>query len=270
MKIKAIVSDFDGTLASNHQVPIVIAEAVKDFVRQGFMFSIATGRAYEGVIAQTCKDLELSDLHIVRGGSEIISRSTNRVVWGRYIEPKKVQEVSTLLSQQQDIYYAAEYGEYIYTIDGKPNTEFGPGAQFKDLKDLPTEKVPKIMLPPFQDKEVIEPLHEKLKDLFPDLHIVKTSSKKGLGIDINDGEAGKHMAVLAYAKLAHLDPAEILGVGDSYNDLPLLTACGVKVAMGNASSELKQIADYVVKTQEEKGMLDVLNLVTRQVTASEK
>ncbi len=52
-----------------------------------------------------------------------------------------------------------------------------------------------------------------------------------------------------------------MAVGDSYNDFPLLEASGVKVAMGNASPELKAIADYVVRPIDQNGMIDVLDLV---------
>ncbi len=51
---------------------------------------------------------------------------------------------------------------------------------------------------------------------------------------------------------------EIIGVGDSYNDFPLLMACGLKVAMGNAAPELKEIADYIAPTVEEDGVVDVI------------
>ena len=37
-------------------------------------------------------------------------------------------------------------------------------------------------------------------------------------------------------------------IGDQNNDIALLKAGGVKVAMGNATEELKSIADYVTDT----------------------
>lgn len=260
MKIKAIISDFDGTLAANQTVSQAVAQAIRQFVSDGFQFSIATGRAYAGLIEQVSHDLSLSPLQIVRGGSEIIDHTTGQVVWGKYIDPDLVVRVLAYLQTQNDIYYAAEHAEFIFTVEGKPNSEFGPQAQFKDLSDLPLIDVPKIMLPPFQSQVIIDRVLENLKQQFPELHIVKTSSKTGVGIDINDGGAGKHMAVLEYARLTNLNPQEMLGVGDSFNDYPLLTACGTKVAMGNAQDELKAIADHIVRSQAEDGMLDVLEI----------
>ena len=52
---------------------------------------------------------------------------------------------------------------------------------------------------------------------------------------------------------------EIIGVGDGYNDFPLLMACGLKVAMGNAVEDLKAIADYIAPSVEEDGVADVID-----------
>ena len=40
--------------------------------------------------------------------------------------------------------------------------------------------------------------------------------------------------------------------------IPLLMACGLKIAMGNAYEELKSIADYVAPPIEEDGVADAI------------
>lgn len=262
--VSAVVSDFDGTLAFHHTIPPKVRQAIQAYTKQGGIFSIATGRAFEGTIERTCNELNLADLHIVRGGAEIYSRTKQGVVWGKYIDYAKAQEVLAYLSTVPQLYIAAEHGILIYSVTGLPHAEFGDGAQFSKLAELPRKPIPKIIVPPFQKKELVMPVYEKLKRLFPDLHIIRTSSSRGLGIDINAGGAGKHAALVAYAKLMNIDRTSILGVGDSYNDFPLLEMCGVKVAMGNAAPELKAVADYVVRSVDKDGMIDVLNLIRTQ------
>ncbi|HXS15232.1 MAG TPA: HAD hydrolase family protein, partial [Candidatus Saccharimonadales bacterium] len=51
---------------------------------------------------------------------------------------------------------------------------------------------------------------------------------------------------------------EIIGIGDGHNDFPLLMACGLKVAMGNAVDDLKAIADYIAPSVDEDGVADVI------------
>ena len=47
-------------------------------------------------------------------------------------------------------------------------------------------------------------------------------------------------------------------MGDGYNDFPLLMACGLKIAMGNAVPELKAIADFIAPSVEEDGVATVI------------
>ncbi len=261
-KYKAIVSDFDGTLVDQtHELTPAVREAIKAYVDNGNIFSIATGRAYRGVVEKVCKELGLTGLIIVRGGSEIIDVQTNTVVWGKYMNPTIVLEMIETLSIE-GVLFAAERGDFIYSTKGETDPEFGAQASFRDIREMPLDTVPKIVVSPVLELEKVEALLQNLTNRFPSLHIVKIKSWNGFGMDINDGAAGKHTALLQYAKLTNLDPREIIGVGDSYNDYPLLTACGLKVVMKNAPSELKQIADMEVATQEEDGILEVLSLIT--------
>jgi hypothetical protein len=50
----------------------------------------------------------------------------------------------------------------------------------------------------------------------------------------------------------------VLAIGDSYNDLPLLQAAGIGVAMGSAPSELKAVADAVVGDVAHDGVAEAL------------
>lgn len=81
------------------------------------------------------------------------------------------------------------------------------------------------------------------------------SYKEGLlWVTVAHPNATKLHGVIRIAELINVHPREIIGIGDGYNDFPLLEACGLKVAMGNAVSELKAIADFIAPTVEEDGV----------------
>jgi hydroxymethylpyrimidine pyrophosphatase-like HAD family hydrolase len=84
-------------------------------------------------------------------------------------------------------------------------------------------------------------------------------NKDHLWLSITNAQATKQHAVLEVAKLLHIDTKEIIGVGDAANDFPLLMACGLKVAMGNATEDLKAIANYIAPSVEEDGVADVID-----------
>lgn len=264
-KFKAIVSDFDGTLSdSSLTIKDPVKQAIKEYVKNGGTFSIATGRDYYGALKDICIDLGIESLHIVRGGSEIVSSKTHEVIWGKYINQSVLKNLLGYLHKKEDIYFVAERGAKIYTKNGKPNSMFGSKAIFGVLEDMLMDSVPKVFLPAgSNDNESVLEIFEEIKNLFPELHVIKTTHEQFIGIDINDGGVSKHLALLEYAGLMNLDPKEIVGIGDSYNDYPLLSACGYKVAMGNAPEELTEVADMIVGTQKENGILELFELMKK-------
>ena len=54
-------------------------------------------------------------------------------------------------------------------------------------------------------------------------------------------------------------PANMVAVGDSYNDLPMLEACGFSIAMGNAPPEVKDAAEFVAPSVAEDGLAIAIN-----------
>ena len=64
---------------------------------------------------------------------------------------------------------------------------------------------------------------------------------------------------LIVSKILNIDPSLMVGVGDGYNDYPLLSVCGFKVAMENAPKELKEIADLIVPDVEHDGLVTLID-----------
>ena len=56
----------------------------------------------------------------------------------------------------------------------------------------------------------------------------------------------------------NLKKEEILAIGDQNNDIALLQAGGIKVAMGNATEDLKSIADYITDSVYEDGFVKAM------------
>ena len=47
---------------------------------------------------------------------------------------------------------------------------------------------------------------------------------------------------------------EVMAVGDSENDMEMLREAGLGIAMGNASSEVKEVADEITLDNEHEGV----------------
>ncbi|WP_130804853.1 Cof-type HAD-IIB family hydrolase [Acinetobacter ihumii] len=54
---------------------------------------------------------------------------------------------------------------------------------------------------------------------------------------------------------------EVLAIGDNFNDIEMVQKAGYGFAMSNAVPELKQVAGYLAKSNEQQGVLDVIDLL---------
>jgi hydroxymethylpyrimidine pyrophosphatase-like HAD family hydrolase len=59
----------------------------------------------------------------------------------------------------------------------------------------------------------------------------------------------------------HLQPGEVVGVGDAENDIVFLRACGFSVAVANAIPELKQQAHLVTQSRNGAGVEELIRKI---------
>ena len=76
--------------------------------------------------------------------------------------------------------------------------------------------------------------------------------------DITNFSADKGKALLAMAEHEHMRIDETMAFGDGGNDMPIIKQAGIGVAMGNASDEVKAVADYVTTSVDDDGVLNAL------------
>ena len=72
-------------------------------------------------------------------------------------------------------------------------------------------------------------------------------------IEIVSPGVSKAAAMLAIAENRGIKAAEIMAMGDSGNDVAMLRAAGLGVAMGNAAPAVRAAADAVTARVEENG-----------------
>ena len=72
-------------------------------------------------------------------------------------------------------------------------------------------------------------------------------------IEITHREATKAQGLLRVCSLLGVDSARTLAIGDSGNDIPMLRAAGLGVAMGNAPQEVRDAAGAVTLSNAEDG-----------------
>lgn len=76
--------------------------------------------------------------------------------------------------------------------------------------------------------------------------------------DIIPSNASKAVGVEAMIQYLGIDKSSTLSFGDGGNDIPMLLATGLGIAMGNANEDVKEIADYVTGDADEDGVVSAL------------
>ena len=77
-------------------------------------------------------------------------------------------------------------------------------------------------------------------------------------VHIKDRKVDKGTALLKIMDHLRLRPDEVAAVGDSVSDLPMFQVTGFGAAVANASSQLKEAADYVAKEEFGKGAYEIV------------
>lgn len=258
---KALISDFDNTIAGrDHTIPDTVVKELQSMIARGYIFTIATGRFFYGAIREEAKRIGLKHPMITSGGAQIIDPVTEEILWGEYI-PKSEFEPIIEYFLSKKIFFLIEAEDVLYHPPLEDVTRFEPTSKYESIENFKAERTTKIVIPAGMgafDEKVVDDISEYLTANYKDLHIAKIAWGHHFGLDITSERASKHLGVLEWLKMMKLEADDIVAVGDGYNDYPLLTAAGTKVAMGDAPQVLKDIADLVVPTQKENGVLTVI------------
>jgi phosphoglycolate phosphatase (TIGR01487 family) len=97
---------------------------------------------------------------------------------------------------------------------------------------------------------------DKIREILKDWNIKVYDS--GFALHITDNKINKGITLEKLAKILKINPENIMGIGDSENDLDFLDHVGVKIAVANASQELKDKADYVCQKPYGDGVAEAI------------
>ena len=259
---KLISIDMDATiLRSDHTISAKTLQTLRRASERGVEVMINTGRTYSEAM-QYFEKLDFVHYFALANGSLIYDHREDRFqrvkqIDFRFIE--KVHEISESFASRAALVVSGErhtYSDQIY--------QAGRGAQqHRDLcgegnlifiKDLLAQMKDRFIAKGLLigDHEVLRAIKKELERYFGDEIKVVFSLPKALEIlepDMDKANALKHMMTLR-----NIESSQIIAIGDGENDIGMLRASGMAVAMGNAADKLKIVADYVTLSNDEDGV----------------
>ena len=239
--ILAAALDLDGTIIGpDEKIAPAVQEAVIRLARHIPVF-IATGREPADVL-RYAKELGLTTPQLCDGGANILDPVRGVSVWTAPLGPANAEAVVTRLREMGSAFVATHAS--------------GTASTFDDVPDWDLVRVSALDL----DEATADALAKEFRGN-KDMYVIKAVLPyTGLwAVDFTLAGVDKATGVSRVGRTLGVDPANMVAVGDSYNDLPMLESCGFSVAMGNAPEEVRAAADFVAPSVEEDGLAVAIN-----------
>ena len=253
-KCSAVISDVDGTLVTDDKILTPLAQVAATELRaNGIILSIVSSRPPRGL------QMLISSLGItapVAGFNGGVLASPDLSVISTHVLPAGVARAAVqMLKARQVQVWVFSGPDWLVRQSDAPYVELeertvGFGPVVVDDFSVGLGSTAKIV--------GVSPDFERLAQCEYDLRMsladqASVVRSQPYYLDITHPLANKGAAVAEIAKLLGLPLREIATIGDSANDVAMFERSGLSIAMGNATPEVQQRADFVTATNREDG-----------------
>ena len=247
--------DIDGTLKPRGRKDISekVLRSLAYARSKGCKIFINTARSYANV-PTSLKDLADIDGICCGCGTAIVSHG--KPIYTRFIPEDQLDLMLDLFFKEEEMHGLCFEGyEYMYLLGdfsvGGPKKYITSKDDFKTVfKGAAIQKFATPANAPFPSEALLTELR-RVFDLFeyryPPYYVegVPKGYGKGHAIKLTEETLG-------------LDHGLTVAIGDSVNDLSMLTYAATSVAMGNSPDNIKKIATFVTETDENDGVADAI------------
>lgn len=250
MKKKAIIFDLDGTAIDSPKQKLPSDNLIRaiDKLKNEYYFCAATGRVWS-FVKPVLQSLGLDDPCIISAGTQLCDPKTGHIIKQKTIPEKSLYQALEVFRRYADyklLYNDNNENDYLYGGIHPHEINITEPVYFLEQIFIPDEHADKI----HQEIESIDGITcvkvVAQKPGYKDLHVIHEN-------------ATKEHAVADLIEYLGIRREDTIGIGDGHNDIHLFRAVDYKVAMGNAVPELKEMADTVIGSVQEDGMVAFLH-----------
>lgn len=261
-EIKLLVLDIDGTIAGlSNDIRESVKQAIFAAESRGVKVAIATGRMYRSAL-RFHRDIGSTLPLICYQGAWIQDPATQKRL--RHL-PLSKQTALQLLDSFEEPHLRSLLSIHFYIDDQLYVPEITEATRIyaersgiepialKDLRgDLPGE--PTKVLALCENPGVLDGLLSSMRLRYTPAELYLTRSVatffEATHPLANKGDAVQYLA----EEFLGLQAANVMAIGDNFNDVEMITYAGVGVAMGNAPDGVKATANWVAPDVEEDGV----------------
>lgn len=235
-----ILSDIDGTLVHNCILSEETENAVREFVRQGGKFTVATGRTPQYIKDNYQNRIAINAPIAAINGAVVASFEPMELIYGKELPvgfEKVVHRIRDLVKTERVM---------AYTFNDTIRIE-------KGFEKTLTDTVYKLLAVTLCEEDAIF-LRDTLRKEYSGEYSIMRSWNTG--VEIISRGAGKGMCL---EKIKEITNSKItIGIGDYENDITLVQSADIGIATENAVDELKEYADIVAVSSDKHPVKQVI------------
>ncbi len=263
MDEKVLVLDIDGTLTnSGKEISPATKRGILETLKRGHKVILASGRPTPGMRRYE-KELELEQYGgylLSFNGAKIVECRSGEIVYQRTLPLSIIPGLYAFAGRNQcglvtyfgdRVISAFEPDEYVQLESRINGMEIKVVENFKEYVDFDINKC--LLTAPPERAEVLE---KELVIKYGDILSVYRSEP--FFIEIMPQNVDKASSLNRMLETVGLTRENAICCGDGYNDISMIKYAGVGVAMGNAQPAVKDVADYITGTNDEDGLVQVM------------
>ena len=271
MNYQILALDLDGTLTnSSKEISEPTLKALIEIQEQGKKVVLASGRSTKGV-APLAEQLRLGDYgsYILSfNGGRITNCQTKEIIYNKTLPMDCAKPIYDMVLEYKDqgldlVTYTPD--ALISGICPNKYTELEsrinhmPIIRVDDFLSHIKEAPNKFLIT--GDSAVISKIQKKIIARFRSYLSVYCSDP--FFLEIMPSGIDKAHSLLRLLTSSGLTADEMICCGDGYNDITMIETAGLGVAMANAQPAVLEKADFVTKSNDEDGVLHVINQFMR-------
>lgn len=237
-----LVSDFDDTLyGTDLHVSEDNKAAIRYFMEQGGLFTVATGRARKTFSPQVAiEEIPLNAPVILSNGATIFDYQTDQLVRRTYLPERIIEDMLDVCTKFPELGFEAYYQNEIYVHNPNIVTQKHMERVGMDYTILPIEQLPmpltKLILE--QAPEVLQEVQAYMQEKVGDSYEVIFSNRVLLELTAKNSHKGG--SALWLAEHLGISRDHLYCVGDNQNDIPMMEIAKIGFAPETCSSIVKE------------------------------
>ncbi|MEJ6950270.1 Cof-type HAD-IIB family hydrolase [Natronospora cellulosivora (SeqCode)] len=260
MQYKLLVLDLDDTLLNkNHEITEETKKTILKVKEKGVELVIATGRMYCSALPYL-KELSVPGAAITYNGAYIKDYLKDELIYHQAVD-LKIARVILEEAEKADLYTNIYIDDKLFVEKKNELSDL-----YTEISDVEAEPVGRLLDFIHTDPTkilFIEKDLEKLKyykEYFQEEYkgTIAVTRSKDFYLEIMDPAVSKGSAIKKVADKSGISLEEVVAIGDGWNDLEMIKAAGLGVAMGNADEEIKKQADMLAPEHDKEGVSTAL------------